>query len=55
MSAHIETTDYEEQPLRARWHSNRLAETVIYGVLLLLGIISLLPIWHTVNASLRQP
>ena len=55
MSAHIETTDYEEQPLRARWHSNRLAEAIIYGVLLLLGIISLLPIWHTVNASLSRP
>ena len=55
MSAHVDAATYEEQPLRSRWHSNRLAETIIYGVLLLLGVISLLPIWHHGQRLAEQP
>ncbi len=55
MSARIDTTAYAQQLQPTRQYSNRLAETTIYSVLLLLGIISVLPILHTVNASLSSP
>ena len=55
MSTLIEATDYEERSHPAQRHGNRVADIIIYTVLFLLGIISLLPIWHTLNASLSNP
>ena len=55
MSTQIDTTVFEQQRQPTIRHNSRLAETIIYSVLALLGIVSMLPIWHTINASLSSP
>ena len=55
MGTYLDSSDYVEQTQPRRLHGGGLADIIIYAVLLFLGIITLLPIWHMLNASLSSP